>query len=83
MQFPSTSAYLTAIILVTLYGWAGKYHAPPEDLEPVTAAWIAWHKSRVTAEDRLRQTFFDILSYRVKSKPQWYNEQVLPLRLIA
>ncbi|MCZ0861585.1 hypothetical protein O0S10_10210 [Methanocorpusculum sp. MG] len=62
MQFPSTSAYLTAIIRVTLYGWQTKYHVPSGDLDPATADWIAWHKNRMTKEDRLRQTYFDILT---------------------
>lgn len=62
MQFASTSAYLTAVVRVTLYGWQTNYHAPEKDLAPETAAWIAWHKNRMGECDRLRQTYFDILS---------------------
>ena len=60
--FTTRTAYLTAVARVTLYGWQTKYHLPSGELDPVTAAWITWHKSRVTAEDQLRQTYFDILN---------------------
>ena len=62
MGFPHKIAYITAVARVTLYGWHTKYHASDADLDPLTADWIAWHKNRVTKEDRLRQTYFDILS---------------------
>jgi hypothetical protein len=62
MAFTSTSAYITAVCRTTLYGWHTSYHTPDQDLNPETAAWIAWHKSRMTKEDGLRQTFFDVLT---------------------
>ena len=60
--FTNRTAYLTAVARVTLYGWQTKYHLSPGELNPATAEWIAWHKSRITAEDRLRQTYFDVLT---------------------
>ena len=62
MAFPSTSAYITAVCRTTLYGWHTNYHTPEQDHNPETAAWIAWHKNRMTKEDGLRQTFFDVLT---------------------
>ena len=62
MAYPTTSAYITAVARVTLYGWHTRYHAAADDLDPATAAWIAWHQRRMTAEDTLRQQFFDVLT---------------------
>jgi len=62
MEFPTLSAYFTAVARVTLYGWQTKYQTPDPELDPKTAAWITWHKSRMTAEDELRQQFFTVLT---------------------
>ncbi|MCZ0860918.1 hypothetical protein O0S10_06720 [Methanocorpusculum sp. MG] len=62
MEFPTLSAYITAVCRTTLYGWQTKYHVPSGELDPETADWIAWHKNHMTKEDRLRQTYFDILT---------------------
>jgi len=62
MGFANRKAYITAVCRATLYGWQTKYQTPDTELDPETAAWIAWHKSRMTTEDQLRQTFFDILT---------------------
>ncbi|MDR0980439.1 MAG: hypothetical protein LBL85_01410 [Methanocalculaceae archaeon] len=62
MAFPSTSAYITAVCRTTLYGWQTKHQTPDPELDPKTAAWILWHKSRMTAEDELRQQFFNVLT---------------------
>ena len=62
LQFPSTSSYLTAVCHTTLYGWHTCCHIPDADLDPVTSTWIRWQKARMQEEDRLRQTYFDLLS---------------------
>lgn len=61
-RFTNRTAYLTAVARVTLYGWQTKYHLPPGEFDPVTAEWITWHKSRMTAEAELRQTYFVVLT---------------------
>ena len=62
MAFPSTSAYITAVARVTLYGWHTNYHAPQDPIESAAAEWIAYRKSIMQDEERLRQKYFDVLT---------------------
>ncbi|MDE2518552.1 MAG: hypothetical protein O0W93_03945 [Methanocorpusculum sp.] len=60
--FPTKSAYFTAVVRVSIYRPHLDYHTPPDELDPTTLAWIQHWKNSMTTEDRLRQTYFDILT---------------------
>ena len=62
MGFASRSAYFTAVSRVTLYGHHTKTTAPQGELDPDSAAWIAYRKTVADAEDNLRQEYFDVLT---------------------
>ncbi|HJK77700.1 MAG TPA: hypothetical protein O0Y06_08825 [Methanocorpusculum sp.] len=60
--FPTKSAYFTAVVRVSIYRCHRDYHTPSEKLDPTTLAWIQHWKNSMTAEDELRQTYFDVLT---------------------
>ena len=62
MGFQNRSAYYTAVTRITLYGWHAGSRTQDGELDPDSAAWIAYRKTVADAEDNLRQAYFDILT---------------------